>query len=60
MAVTIKELEALESGWVEVQREYGLDDKQIAINLGYTLVEEQPKKLKKVLTTQPFFDIINT
>lgn len=40
MAVTIKELEALESGWVEVQREYGLDDKQIAINLGYTLIEE--------------------
>lgn len=45
MAVTIKELEALESGWVEVQRECGLDDKQIAINLGYTLVEEQPKKI---------------
>lgn len=40
MAVTITQLETLESGWVEWMREFNLDDNTIATNLGYTLVAE--------------------
>ena len=40
MAVTIKQLEELESVWVQCLREYNISDEQIAINLGYTLATE--------------------
>lgn len=40
MAVTINQLEELESSWVQTMREFGINDEQIAINLGYILVKE--------------------